>query len=181
MRLPQHPIRIGSQVVSRDGADSLTDEVVAIGPGLATVEVVRDADGAYVAQGEHPVGKRERLPLDSLVVVTDFGEPALPGFRSLGAVERGGDKPYHVVINGENHHTLEALRFTPRRRSRPAGTARAPRSFTRSDRRSTRRTSPRSSAAWSASHWRTASPPTTPSTRLPLSMSQRTRAHTTDE
>ena len=27
-------------------------------------------------------------------------------------VERGGDKPYHLVINGENHHALEALRFT---------------------------------------------------------------------
>lgn len=36
----------------------------------------------------------------------------LPGFRYLGAVEDGGDKPYHVVINGENHHALEALRFT---------------------------------------------------------------------
>ncbi len=36
----------------------------------------------------------------------------LPGFRHLGSVERGGDKPYHVVINGENHHALEALRFT---------------------------------------------------------------------
>ena len=27
-------------------------------------------------------------------------------------MERGGDKPYHVVIKGENHHALEALRFT---------------------------------------------------------------------
>ena len=112
MRLPQHPIRIGSQVVSRDDADSPTYEVLAIEDGLATVVLVRDADGAYVARGEHAVGERERLPLDSLVVITDFGEPVLPGFRSLGTVERGGDKPYHVVINGENHHVLEALRFT---------------------------------------------------------------------
>ena len=112
VRLPQHPIRIGSQVVSRDDADGPTYEVLAIEDGLATVELTRDADGAYVARGEHPVGERERLPIDSLVVISDFGEPVLPGFRTLGTVERGGDKPYHVVINGENHHALEALRFT---------------------------------------------------------------------
>ena len=112
VRLPQHPIRIGSQVVSRDDDDSPTYEVIAIDDGLATLELARDTDGAYVPRGEHPVGERERMPLDSLVVITDFGEPVLPGFRYLGAVERGGDKPYHVVINGENHHALEALRFT---------------------------------------------------------------------
>jgi adenine-specific DNA-methyltransferase len=112
VRLPQHPILIGSRVVSRDDADSPTYEIVAIQDGLVTVELVRDADGAYVARGEHSVRERERLPLDSLVVITDFGEPVPPGFRSLGTLERGGDKPSHVVINGENHHALEALRFT---------------------------------------------------------------------
>jgi adenine-specific DNA-methyltransferase len=112
VRLPQHPIRMGSQVVSRDEDDSPTYEVVAIEDGLATLVLTRDANGAYVPRGEHPVGERERMALDSLVVITDFGEPVLPGFRYLGAAERGGDKPYHVVINGENHHALEALRFT---------------------------------------------------------------------
>ena len=58
------------------------------------------------------VGEREHAPVESLVVISDFGEPVLPGFRCLGAVERGGDKPCHVVINGENHHALQALRFT---------------------------------------------------------------------
>jgi adenine-specific DNA-methyltransferase len=112
VRLPQHPIRVGSHVVSRDDDDSPTFQVVAIEDGLATLELVRDADGAYVPRGEHAVGERERVALDSLVVITDFGEQVLPGFRYLSAVERGGDKPYHVVINGENHHALEALRFT---------------------------------------------------------------------
>ena len=32
--------------------------------------------------------------------------------RHLGSVKRGGDKPAHVVIKGENHHVLEALQFT---------------------------------------------------------------------
>jgi adenine-specific DNA-methyltransferase len=112
VRLPQHPIRVGSQVVSRDGDDSPTFEVILIDDGVATLMRVRDADGAYVQRSEHGLGGQERAPVDSLVVISDFGEPVLPGFRHLGSVERGGDKPYHVVINGENHHALEALRFT---------------------------------------------------------------------
>ena len=112
VRLPQHPIRVGSQVVSRDDDDSPTFEVILIDDGVATLVRVRDAGGAYVERGEHGADGQERAPLDSLVVISDFGEPVLPGFRHLGSVERGGDKPYHVVIKGENHHALEALRFT---------------------------------------------------------------------
>ena len=112
VRLPQHPIRVGSRW---SAATMTTAQPTKSSPSMTAsppLELIRDADGAYVARGEHPVGERERVPLDSLVVITDFGEPVLPGFRYLGAVERGGDKPYHVVINGENHHALEALRFT---------------------------------------------------------------------
>ena len=112
VRLPQHPIRVGSQVVSRDDDDSPTFEVVLIDDGVATLEQVRDPDGAYVQRSEHGLGGQERAAVDSLVVISDFGEPVLPGFRHLGSIERGGDKPYHVVINGENHHALQALRFT---------------------------------------------------------------------
>lgn len=111
VRLPQSPIRVGAQVVSRDDDNSPTWEVVALVSGVATLEKVRDPDGSYVQRAAH-AGEHEQAPIDSLVVITDFGEPVLPGFRSLGSVERGGDKPHHVVINGENHHALEALRFT---------------------------------------------------------------------
>jgi adenine-specific DNA-methyltransferase len=112
VRLPQHPIRVGSQVVSRDDDDSPTFEVILIDDGVATLVRVRDADGAYVERSEHAADGQERATVDSLVVISDFGEPVLPGFRHLGSIERGGDKPYHVVINGENHHALQALRFT---------------------------------------------------------------------
>ena len=112
VRLPQHAIRVGSQVVSRDDDDGPTFEVILIDEGVATLVRVRDADGAYVERGEHGADGQERAPLDSLVVISDFGEPVLPGFRHLGSIERGGDKPHHVVISGENHHALQALRFT---------------------------------------------------------------------
>jgi len=112
VRLPQHPIRVGSQVVSRDDDDGPKFEVILIDDGVASLVRVRDADGAYLERSEHGLGGQERAAVDSLVVISDFGEPVLPGFRHLGSIERGGDKPYHVVINGENHHALEALRFT---------------------------------------------------------------------
>jgi adenine-specific DNA-methyltransferase len=112
LRLPQHPIRVGSQVVSRDNDDSPTFEVIATEDGVATLLKVRDADGGYVQRSEHDDGGAEHARLESLVVISDFGEPVAPGLRHLGSVERGGNKPYHVVIKGENYHALEALRFT---------------------------------------------------------------------
>lgn len=54
--------------------------------------------------------KAERATGD-LVVVAEFRDPIYPGLRSTGKVERGGDKPWHTVINGENYHVLEALLF----------------------------------------------------------------------
>jgi adenine-specific DNA-methyltransferase len=52
--------------------------------------------------------------LDDLVVVAEFRDTIYPGLASTGRVERGGDKPYHSVINGENYHVLKALTFTHR-------------------------------------------------------------------
>lgn len=37
------------------------------------------------------------------------------GLKETGRVERGGDKPYHVVINGENYHALQTLVYAYQR------------------------------------------------------------------
>src|SRR5262249_28194185 len=37
--------------------------------------------------------------IDDLVVVAEFRDPIYPGLVSTGTVERGGDKPFHTVIN----------------------------------------------------------------------------------
>jgi adenine-specific DNA-methyltransferase len=55
-------------------------------------------------------------PTGQLTVVADFGDPIYPGLRSLGRIERGGDKPYHLVINAENFHALGALLYPYRGR-----------------------------------------------------------------
>jgi adenine-specific DNA-methyltransferase len=54
------------------------------------------------------------VALDDLVVVAEFRDPIYPGLKSTGKVERGGDKPFHTVINAENYHALETLLFTHR-------------------------------------------------------------------
>lgn len=49
-----------------------------------------------------------------LVVVAEFRDFIYPGLVSTGRVTRGGNKPFHTVINGENFHVLEALTYTHR-------------------------------------------------------------------
>lgn len=51
---------------------------------------------------------------DDLVVVAEFRDTIYPGLVETGRVERGGDKPFHTVINGENYHALEMLTYTHR-------------------------------------------------------------------
>ena len=75
--------------------------------------------------GEATVGRRSRrsttttedatvVAVDDLVVVAEFRDPIYPGLVSTGKVERGGDKPFHTVINAENFHALQTLLFTHR-------------------------------------------------------------------
>lgn len=54
------------------------------------------------------------VAVDDLVVVAEFRDHIYPGLVSTGKVERGDNKPYHTVINGENYHVLRALTYTHR-------------------------------------------------------------------
>ena len=96
--LPQHPIRRGTKVVPRDDHGADPRVVASVRSGTATLSV--------------ETGDAETVPVDSLIAIAEFGEPIYPGLKRLGSVDRGGDKPAHVVIKGENHHALEALQFT---------------------------------------------------------------------
>ncbi len=51
-------------------------------------------------------------PVADLVYLADFRDRIYPGLASTGKVERGGDKPFHAIINAENYHALEAMLFT---------------------------------------------------------------------
>ncbi len=95
--LPQHGIRRGTKVVRRDGMEDEQRVVLRVRSGHA---MLAGPDG------------EETVPVEDLVAVAEFGEPIYPGLKRLGSIERGGDKPAHVVIKGENYHALEALQFT---------------------------------------------------------------------
>ncbi len=56
----------------------------------------------------------QSVSLADLIVVAEFRDTIYPGFVSTGKVTRGGDKPFHTVINGENYHALKALTYTHR-------------------------------------------------------------------
>ena len=95
--LPQHQIRRGLKVVPRDDQTCPPQVVTKVKGKIATL-----TDGQETSE----------RPVNDLVVVAEFGEPIYPGLKQLGSIERGGDKPAHVVIKGENYHALEALQFT---------------------------------------------------------------------
>jgi adenine-specific DNA-methyltransferase len=78
--------------------------------GTASIE---SADVPEEGEGEPLVGMTE-VALDDLVVVAEFRDPIYPGLASNGRVERGGDKPFHTVINAENYHALQMLLFAHR-------------------------------------------------------------------
>jgi len=97
VRLYSHPVRRGLCVEERSGAVDNTWIVRRVRDGVATLI---DQNGV---ETERAVGE--------LVVVRQFGEPIYPGLKSVGRIQRGGDKPFHTVINGENYHALETLLY----------------------------------------------------------------------
>ncbi|MFB9622054.1 site-specific DNA-methyltransferase [Nonomuraea helvata] len=101
VKLTDHPIRKGVKVALRDESSALTWRVVGFADMTRTVAVL-DGDG-----GEQAVA--------DLVVVREFGEPIYPGLQSIERIQNGpADAPWHTVINGENFHVLQALRWTHR-------------------------------------------------------------------
>jgi len=112
VRLPEHPVHIGVKVCYRDAPDSPTFEVLDIKGKTVTLRKTHNPDGSFLSAREAAKVTNEKATKNSLVVIADFGEPVFPGLRHLGLINRGGSKPAHVVIKGENHHVLEALQFT---------------------------------------------------------------------
>lgn len=49
--------------------------------------------------------------IEDLLVIKTLDEPIYPVLTPLGSINRGREKPFHAVINGENYHALQLLRF----------------------------------------------------------------------
>jgi adenine-specific DNA-methyltransferase len=72
-------------------------------------------DGVRIAELEQlDSDETASAAVADLTVVAEFRDPIYPGLVSTGKVERGGDQPFHTVINAENYHALQTLLFTHR-------------------------------------------------------------------
>lgn len=113
VELPGQPIRKGDKVriLPPRGETKRGDQRLWKVMAIRRENGQRVADLATIYEAET---EQATVVTDDLVVVAEFKDYIYPGLVSTGKVERGGDKPFHTVINGENFHVLEALTFTHR-------------------------------------------------------------------
>ena len=113
VELPGRPVRKGDKVriLPSRGSTKLGDQSLW---KVLKVNKVKNVQVAEISQLDVEDSETKEIAVDDLVVVAEFRDYIYPGLASTGKVERGGDKPFHTVINGENFHVLEALTYTHR-------------------------------------------------------------------
>lgn len=111
VELPQRPVRRGDKVRIQPprGTTTKCDQ------RLWVVEALHKAKkSADLRLMDAPEPETHTVALDDLVVVAEFRDTIFPGLVPTGKVSRGGDKPWHTVINSENYHALKAMTWTHR-------------------------------------------------------------------
>lgn len=110
VELAGHKVRKGSKVrvLPPRGSTARGDK------RLWRVDAIR-GDSAEISLLDGSESESCTVQVDDLILVAEFRDWIYPGLRPDGTVERGGDKPFHTVINGENFHVLEQLTFTHER------------------------------------------------------------------
>lgn len=113
VELPLRPIRKGDKVrvLPERGTTRKGDQRLWQVKAIRKTKKTADLELRGAAEIE-----TQTVALDDLVVVAEFRDTIYPGLVSTGKVQRGGDKPCHTVINGENYHVLKALTYTHRGR-----------------------------------------------------------------
>lgn len=67
-----------------------------------------DGDDAVI---EH-AGETKAVSVGDIVTLVSYRDVIYPGLREIDRIERGNpNDPYHMVINSENYHALEALAY----------------------------------------------------------------------
>lgn len=109
VELPLRPVRKGDKVriLPPRGSTKAGDR------RLWTVKKV-DKKKGLVDLESMDTSETQAASLDDVLVVAEFRDTIYPGLVSTGSVTRGGGKPFHTVINGENYHVLKALTYTHR-------------------------------------------------------------------
>jgi adenine-specific DNA-methyltransferase len=111
VELPLRPIRKGDKVrvLPERGSTKKGDQRLWQVKAIHKSKNLADLELLGFAEAE-----TQSVALDDLIVVAEFRDTIYPGLVSTGKVERGGEKPFHTVINGENYHVLKALTYTHR-------------------------------------------------------------------
>lgn len=111
VELPLRPVQKGDKV-------RILPERGAIKKGDQRLWQVKSINKAKMVAVLELTGAAENdtqtVMLEDLVVVAESRDIIYPGLVSTGKVLRGGEKPFHTVINGENYHALKALTYTHR-------------------------------------------------------------------
>ncbi|MEX2153688.1 MAG: DNA methyltransferase [Gemmatimonadaceae bacterium] len=113
VELPLRPIRKGDKVrvLPERGSINKGDQRLWQVVKIATNGKRKVADLQLL---DAPNAEARSAAIEDLVVVAEFKDTIYPGLVSTGKVKRGGDKPYHTVINAENYHALKALTWSHR-------------------------------------------------------------------
>jgi adenine-specific DNA-methyltransferase len=113
VELPQRPIRKGDKVriLPERGTTKKGDQRLWLVKAINKTKKKKTAELELIGGDKT---EQETKPLEDLVVVAEFKDTIYPGLLSTGKVERGEDKPFQTVINGENYHALKALTYTHR-------------------------------------------------------------------
>ncbi len=113
VELPGRPVRRGDKVriLPPRGTTQRGDQRLW---RVTRIEGDGEARLAQLALIDAETPETAKVAVADLVVVAEFRDYIYPGLVSTGRVTRGGDKPFHTVINGENFHVLEALTYTHR-------------------------------------------------------------------
>ncbi|WP_312775131.1 site-specific DNA-methyltransferase [Atlantibacter hermannii] len=111
VELPLRPIRKGDKVrvLPERGSIKKGDQRLWQVKAIHKTKKVADLELLGAVEVE-----TQTVALSDLVVIAEFRDTIWPGLVSTGKVQRGGDKPFHSVINGENYHVLKALTYTHR-------------------------------------------------------------------
>ena len=114
VELPGRPVRRGDKVrflPTRGEQPSSVDRDIW---RVAQIARSRSGKNAHLVRRQRSETglKTARRAVEDLVVVAEFRDPIYPGLVSTGSIERGGERPFHIVINAENFHALQVLLYT---------------------------------------------------------------------
>ena len=107
-RLPEVAIRKGALVARRSEKGNVLYRVESVARGKAVClpeDLPPDAERDLFA---HAV----TVPVVDLVVARRFGDAIYPSLKLVDAVERAPEKPWHILLQADNYHALQALTYT---------------------------------------------------------------------